>query len=224
MSATWNLTEQAQKQVSMLSKKIEAQKLIIAKEQAVVDSQEDSYICKRAKNALENLDAKISRLDDDLEKKKKELTDAYNEMKKKYAYDMQQAEENREKLEHDLETKRDVQLSIIKSEKDKKSRLIIKAEKEIEILQEEKSKVINASRPTPIVVPVTVSEDSEYVPASVSMSDYFSEGRLDGKPLGPSYIHSYYYAEPKAPGKRTTVYGAVSEISKGKKAGGNFPA
>jgi len=224
MSATWNLTEQAQKQVSMLSKKIEAQKLIIAKEQAVVDSQEDSYICKRAKNALENLDAKISRLDDDLEKKKKELTDAYNEMKKKYAYDMQQAEENREKLEHDLETKRDVQLSIIKSEKDKKSRLIIKAEKEIEILQEEKSKVINASRPTPIVVPATVSEDSEYVPASVSMSDYFSEGRLDGKPLGPSYIHSYYYAEPKPSGSRQTVYGAVSEISKGKKAGGNFPA
>jgi hypothetical protein len=173
---------------------------------------------------LENLDAKISRLDDDLEKKKKELTDAYNEMKKKYAYDMQQAEENREKLEHDLETKRDVQLSIIKSEKDKKSRLIIKAEKEIEILQEEKSKVINASRPTPIVVPATVSEDSEYVPASVSMSDYFSEGRLDGKPLGPSYIHSYYYAEPKPSGSRQTVYGAVSEISKGKKAGGNFPA
>ena len=115
-------------------------------------------------------------------------------------------------------------LSIIKSEKDKKSRLIIKAEKEIEILQEEKSKVINASRPTPIVVPATVSEDSEYVPASVSMSDYFSEGRLDGKPLGPSYIHSYYYAEPKPSGSRQTVYGAVSEISKGKKAGGNFPA
>ena len=224
MSATWNLTEQAQKQVSMLSKKIEAQKLIIAKEQAVVDSQEDSYICKRAKNALENLDAKMSKLDDDLEKKKKELTDAYNEMKKKYAYDMQQAEENREKLEHDLETKRDVQLSIIKSEKEKKSRLIIKAEKEIEILQEEKNKVVNASRPTPIVVPATVSEGIEYVPSSVSMSDYFSEGRLDGKPLGASYIHSYYYAEPKAPGSRQTVYGAVSEISKGKKAGESFPA
>lgn len=223
MSATWNLTEQAQKQVSMLSKKIEAQKLIIAKEQAVVDSQEDSYICKRAKNALENLDAKISKLDDDLEKKKKELTDAYNEMKKKYAYDMQQAEENRERLEKELETKRDVQLSIIKAEKEKKSRLIIKAEKEIEILQEEKNKVMNASRPTPIVVPTTVSE-SEYESVKVDMTDLLHEGRLDGKPLGPSFVHSYYYAEPKAPGKRTTVYGAVSEISKGKKAGESFPA
>jgi phage-related minor tail protein len=226
MSATWNLTEQAQKQVSMLSKKIEAQKLIIAKEQAVVDSQEDSYICKRAKNALENLDAKMSKLDDDLEKKKKELTDAYNEMKKKYAYDMQQAEENRERLEKELETKRDVQLSIIKAEKEKKSRLIIKAEKEIEILQEEKNKVVNASRPTPIVVPATVSKNEceEYESVTVNMADLFHEGRLDGKPLGPSYIHSYYYAEPKAPGKRTTVYGAVSEIAKGKKAGESFPA
>jgi hypothetical protein len=218
MSATWNLTEQAQKQVSMLSKKIESQKLIIAKEQAVIDSQEDSYICKRAKNALENLDAKMSRLDDDLEKKKKELTDAYNEMKKKYAYDMQQAEENREKLEQDLESKRDVQLSIIKAEKEKKSRTIIKAEKEIEILQEEKNKVTNACRPTPIVVPNTVSTDE------CDMSDLLCEGRLDGKPLGTSYIQSYYYAEPKPSGSRPTVYGAVSEISKGKKAGESFPA
>lgn len=228
MSSTWNLTDQAQKQVSMLSKKIEAQKLIIAKEQAVVDAQEDSYICKRAKNALENLDAKMARLDDDLDKKKKELTDAYNEMKKKYAYDMQQAEETREKLEQELESKRDVQLSIIKAEKDKKSRTIIKAEKEIELLQEERSKIMNASKPVPIVVPNTppaiVSEGSEYAPATVDMSDLLREGRLDGKPLGKSYIDSYYYAEPKAPGSRTTVYGAVSEISKGKKAGGNFPA
>jgi hypothetical protein len=223
MSATWNLTEQAQKQVSMLSKKIESQKLIIAKEQAVIDSQEDSYICKRAKNALENLDAKMSRLDDDLEKRKKELTDAYNEMKKKYAYDMQQAEENREKLEQDLESKRDVQLSIIKAEKEKKSRTIIKAEKEIEILQEEKNKVTNACRPTPIVVPNTVSKD-EYESVNVDMTDLFREGRLDGKPLGPSYIQSYYYAEPKPSGSRPTVYGAVSEISKGKKAGESFPA
>lgn len=230
MSSTWNLTDQAQKQVSMLSKKIEAQKLIIAKEQAVVDAQEDSYICKRAKNALENLDAKMARLDDDLDKKKKELTDAYNEMKKKYAYDMQQAEETREKLEQELESKRDVQLSIIKAEKDKKSRTIIKAEKEIELLQEERSKITNASKPVPIVVPdtppaiVSENECDEYAPVTVSMSDLFREGRLDGKPLGRSYIESYYYAEPKAPGSRTTVYGAVSEISKGKKAGENFPA
>lgn len=221
MSSAWNLTDQAQKQVSMLSKKIEAQKVIIAKEQAVVDAQEDSYICKRAKNALENLDAKMSRLDDDLDKKKKELTDAYNEMKKKYAYDMQQAEETREKLEQELESKRDVQLSIIKAEKDKKSRTIIKAEKEIELLQEERSKIMNASKPVPIVVPNTVSEDDT---PTVDMSDFFREGRLDGKPLGRSYIESYYYAEPKAPGSRTTVYGAVSEISKGKKSGENFPA
>lgn len=224
MSSAWNLTDQAQKQVSMLSKKIEAQKVIIAKEQAVVDAQEDSYICKRAKNALENLDAKMARLDDDLNKKKKELTDAYNEMKKKYAYDMQQAEETREKLEQELESKRDVQLSIIKAEKDKKSRTIIKAEKEIELLQEERSKIMNASKPVPIVVPNTVSEDDSYTPATVDVSDYFREGRLDGKPLGRSYIESYYYAEPKAPGSRTTVYGAVSEISNGKKAGENFPA
>lgn len=225
MSSSWNLTDQAQKQVSMLSKKIEAQKLIIAKEQAVVDAQEDSYICKRAKNALENLDAKMSRLDDDLDKKKKELTDAYNEMKKKYAYDMQQAEENREKLEKELESKRDVQLSIIKAEKDKKSKTIIKAEKEIELLQEEKSKIMNASKPVPITVPpATPDPVSEDDTPTVDMSDFFREGRLDGKPLGRSYIDSYYYAEPSKPKTRPTVYGAVSEISKGKKAEENFPA
>ena len=121
----------------------------------------------------------------------------------------------------DLEEKAELQRKIIWEETHKTSPTIIMAEKEIEILQSQIDAIKKVNNPTPIVVPDTVSEDDT---TTVNMSDFFNEGRLDGKPLGPSFVHSYYYAEPKAPGKRTTIYGAVSEIAKGKKAGESFPA
>jgi hypothetical protein len=113
----------------------------------------------------------------------------------------------------DLEEKAELQRKIIWDETHKTTPTIIMAEKEIEILQSQIDAIKKINAPVPIVVPDAVSEDDM---PTISMSDYLSEGRLDGKPLGRSYIESYYYDEPKAPGSRPTVYGAVSEISKGK--------
>jgi hypothetical protein len=196
MPSAWNLPESAQKQVSALSAKITNQKNIIVKAKAVIESKGETYVCNRARTTLASCESKLS--------KAKAEYEAYVK---------------------DLEEKAELQRKIIWEETHKTSPTIIMAEKEIEILQSQIDAIKKVNNPAPIVVPdtppATVSEDDT---TSISMSDYFSEGRLDGKPLGPSYIHSYYYAEPKPSGSRQTVYGAVSEISKGKKAGGNFPA
>jgi hypothetical protein len=121
----------------------------------------------------------------------------------------------------DLEEKAELQRKIIWDETHKTTPTIIMAEKEIEILQSQIDAIKKVNTPVPIVVPDAVSEDDT---TTISMSDFFREGRLDGKPLGRSYIESYYYAEPIKSKTRPTVYGAVSEISKGKKAEENFPA
>jgi len=196
MPGAWNLPESAQKQVSALSAKITNQKNIIVKAKAVLESKGETYICNRARTTLASCESKLS--------KAKAEYEAYVK---------------------DLEEKAELQRKIIWEETHKTSPAIIMAEKEIEILQSQIDAIKKVNNPMPIVVPTappaTVSEDDT---TTISMSDYFSEGRLDGKPLGPSFVHSYYYAEPKAPGKRTTIYGAVSEIAKGKKAGESFPA
>lgn len=192
MSSAWNLSDSAQKQVSMLSSKITNQKNIIVKAKAVLESKGETYVCNRARTTLASCESKLS--------KAKAEYEAYVK---------------------DLEEKAELQRKIIWDETHKTTPTIIMAEKEIEILQSQIDAIKKVNTPVPIVVPDTVSEDDT---PTISMSEYFSEGRLDGKPLGPSYIHSYYYAEPKAPGSRPTVYGAVSEIAKGKKAEENFPA
>jgi hypothetical protein len=197
MPGAWNLPESAQKQVSTLSAKITNQKNIIVKAKAVLESKGETYVCNRARTTLASCESKLS--------KAKAEYEAYVK---------------------DLEEKAELQRKIIWEETHKTSPTIIMAEKEIEILQSQIDAIKKVNTPTPIVVPNTVSKDEcdEYESVTVSMSDLFHEGRLDGKPLGPSYIHSYYYAEPKPSGSRQTVYGAVSEIAKGKKVGESFPA
>lgn len=201
MSSAWNLSDSAQKQVSMLSSKITNQKNIIVKAKAVLESKGETYVCNRARTTLASCESKLS--------KAKAEYEAYVK---------------------DLEEKAELQRKIIWDETHKTTPTIIMAEKEIEILQSQIDAIKKVNAPVPIVVPdtppaiVSKNDCDEYAPVAVSMADYFHKGRLDGKPLGKSYIDSYYYAEPKPSGRRPTVYGAVSEISKGKKADENFPA
>lgn len=198
MSSAWNLSDSAQKQVSMLSSKITNQKNIIVKAKAVLESKGETYVCNRARTTLASCESKLS--------KAKAEYEAYVK---------------------DLEEKAEMQRKIIWDETHKTTPTIIMAEKEIEILQSQIDAIKKVNAPVPIVVPDTppaIVSENECESDTVDMADLMHEGRLDGKPLGRSYIESYYYAEPKAPGSRPTVYGAVSEIAKGKKAGGNFPA
>lgn len=199
MPSAWNLSDSAQKQVSMLSSKITNQKNIIVKAKAVLESKGETYVCNRARTTLASCESKLS--------KAKAEYEAYVK---------------------DLEEKAELQRKIIWDETHKTTPTIIMAEKEIEILQSQIDAIKKVNAPVPIVIPDTppapVSEDDSYTPATVGMADYFHEGRLDGKPLGRSYVESYYYAEPSKPKTRPIVYGAVSEISKGKKAEENFPA
>lgn len=192
MSSAWNLSDSAQKQVSMLSSKITNQKNIIVKAKAVLESKGETYVCNRARTTLASCESKLS--------KAKAEYEAYVK---------------------DLEEKAEMQRKIIWDETHKTTPTIIMAEKEIEILQSQIDAIKKVNTPVPIVVPDTVSEGES---DTVDMADLMREGRLDGKPLGPSYIHSYYYSEPKPSGSRPTVYGEVSEIAKGKKAGESFPA
>jgi len=233
MSSLWNLPPAAEKRMAELNKKIDTQKSIIEKEKAVVAAQDDSFVCKRAKVSLANLEVKKSALDNKLEAKKKELTDAFNEAKKQYLEDMKKAQENRDNEEKELDMKIQVQEATITSETEKKSKSIIRAEKDIELLQTEKKKILQAAgiitEPslTQSAQPPPQSRDTEmtdtipeYAPVSVDMSDFFREGRLDGQKIGPSYLEGpFRYHEKDIPGvgslqRRAVRYGAVSQLEK----------
>jgi hypothetical protein len=237
MSSLWNLPPAAEKRMAELNKKIDTQKSIIEKEKAVVAAQDDSFVCKRAKVSLANLEVKKSTLDNKLEAKKKELTDAFNEAKKQYLEEMKKAQENRDNEEKELDMKIQVQEATITSETEKKSKSIIRAEKDIELLQTEKKKILQAAgiitEPSltqsaqPLLTPPPQPRDiemtdtiPEYAPVSVDMSDFFREGRLDGQKMGPSYLDGpFRYHEKDIPGvgnlqRRFVRYGAVSQLEK----------
>jgi hypothetical protein len=221
MSSPWNLPPAAEKRMAEINKKIDTQKSIIEKEKAVVAAQEDSFVCKRAKVSLSNLEVKKATLDSKLEAKKKELTDAFNEVKKQYQEDIKIAQENRDTEEKELDMKIKVQLSTITSETEKKSKCIIRAEKDIELLQAEKKKILQASGIT-IESPLTPPpQTQEYEPVTVNMDDFFREGRSDGQPMGKphAYLDSPRYYEKDVPGvgnisRRPTIYGAVRNLEK----------
>lgn len=229
MSSPWNLPPAAEKRMAELNKKIDTQKSIIEKEKAVVAAQDDSFVCKRAKVSLANLEVKKSTLDSKLEAKKKELTDAFNEVKKQYQEDMKKAQENRDNEEKELDMKIQVQEATITSETDKKSKSIIRAEKDIELLQAEKKKILNASginTEPPLTHPpqsrdIEMSDTiPEYASVSVDMSDFFREGRLDGQKVGKSHLEGpFRYHEKDIPGvgnisRRAPCYGPVSQLQK----------
>ena len=216
MATVWNLPPAADKKISDISKKIETQKSVIEKENAVIALQEDSYICKRAKVVLSSLDLKMTNLDYEFDRKKEELDVALELAQKAYSDGLQLAKEAKLEREHQLKFKIEAQEQIVKQESEKKSKVIVRAEAEIERLLEEKRKVLKAcgiNTPLPSFTPAPEPED-----VVVTVADFFRETRLDGTPITNSHLDGpFKYAEPLPPGmvsKRKTVYGPVRDLEK----------
>ncbi len=217
MASVWNLPPAADKKISDISKKIETQKSAIEKENAVIALQEDSYICKRAKVVLASLDLKMSNVDYDFERKKEELEVALELAQKAYSDGLQLAKEAKIEREHQLKLKIEAQEQIVKQEGEKKSKVIVRAEAEIERLLEEKRKVLKAcgiNIPLPSFTPAPEREPEP----EVTVADFFRETRLDGTPITTSHLDGpFKYVETSLPGigslpKRKTAYGPVSDL------------
>lgn len=218
MATVWNLPPAADKKISDISKKIETQKSVIEKENAVIALQEDSYICKRAKVVLASLDLKMTNLDYEFDRKKEELDIALELAQKAYSDGLQSAKEAKLEREHQLKFKIEAQEQIVKQESEKKSKVIVRAEAEIERLLEEKRKVLKAcgiNIPLPSLTPAPEREE-EPEDVVVTPADFFRETRLDGTPVGKSHLDGpFKYVESLPPGmvsKRKTVYGRVSDL------------
>ena len=218
MASVWNLPPAADKKISDISKKIETQKSVIEKENAVIALQEDSYICKRAKVVLASLDLKMSNVDYEFERKKVDLEVALELAQKAYRVGLQFAKEAKLERENQLKFKIEAQEQIVKQEGEKKSKVIVRAEAEIERLLEEKRKVLKAcgiNTPLPSFTPAPEREP-EPEDVEVTMADFFRETRLDGTPITRSHLDGpFKYAEALPSGmvsKRKTEYGPVRDL------------
>jgi len=204
MSGVWNLPEHTTKQLSFISNKIATQKGIITKAKAVLAEKGDTYVCHRARTSL-----------------------AFNQAK------LEKAKAEYEAYVKDLKAKIELQNRIIWEETNKKTPTIIMAETEIEILEKQKNDILKANNISttpftqsaqPSLTPPPQSRDIEmtdtipsYESVSVDMSDFFREGRLDGQPLGKSYLDGPFRYCENVPGttnisRRPVRYGAVRDL------------
>jgi hypothetical protein len=169
-----NLTPAAQKNLSAISSKITVQKKIIEKERAVLDSKGDTYICNRARTTLASKRTKLEGLEEEYERKKKQL-----------------------------EAEIELQEKIIWDETHKETPTIIRANMEIESLMKEKNSLLNAvgvftteqppltqappPQEAPQAPPQVTPEDSE---PNLDFALFMMDGRQDGQPIdpNPSYL------------------------------------
>jgi len=192
-----NLTPLAQKNLSAISSKIAAQKKIIEKERAVLDSKGDTYVCNRARTSLAFRKAKLERLEEETSKKAKELEEEFNKALKQLDRDL-------ETKSRQLESEIEIQEKIIWDETHKETPTIIRANMEIESLMKEKNSLLSAvgvftteqppltQAPPPQEVPPpqapqAAPEDSE---PNLDFALFMMDGRQDGQPIdpNPSYL------------------------------------
>jgi peptidoglycan hydrolase CwlO-like protein len=162
-----NLTPVAQKNLSAISSKITAQKKIIEKERAVLESKGDTYICNRARTTLASKKAKLEGFEEEYERKKKQL-----------------------------EAEIELQEKIIWDETHKETPTIIRANMEIESLTKEKNSLLNAAGVFTTEYPLTqaprISEPEQTTEQSLDFALFMMDGRQDGQPIdpNPSYLSS----------------------------------
>lgn len=194
MPSMFNLTDAAQKQLSFLQSKISVQKTLIIKEQAVIESKGDTYICNRARTSLASYKSKMSKIEDERKRILKEL------------------EEKEEKLERDIE----LQEKIIWEETHRKSPNIIRAEKEMEVIQKQIDNIMLTN------TPLTQAPVAQVVPDTQEIVFDFGEEGMDEEEeirkrriatgLSPEATSTYLdwngYKTPQ------TIYGAVSSLER----------
>jgi len=161
-----NLTDTAQKNLSIISRKISIQRGIIDKERAVLDTKGDTYVCSRARNACQIKKEKLDGLEQEFEKKRRHL-------------------------ENEIE----IQEQIIWNETHRESPSIIRAKAEIDILTKEKNKILKATGvfETPVEpTPVPVAQPQEISDESLDFAMFMRDGRQDGQEIdpNPSYLNS----------------------------------
>jgi hypothetical protein len=124
----WNLTDKAQKELSLIQAKLRSQRSIIEKEKGVIEQKGDTYVYNRASNALASYKAKIEKAEAD-----------YKAAVAKYEAEI----EKNEKIMYD--------------EKHKSTPVIIRAEIEIANLEKQKEQLLltNNIQTEPIQVPLT---------------------------------------------------------------------
>jgi len=161
---TSNLTPIAQKNLTAISNKISIQKKIIEKERAVLDTKGDTYLCNRAKITLASKRTKLEGLEEDYERKKKQL-----------------------------EAEIEIQEKIIWDETHKQTPTIIRANTEIESLRNERDNILRAVGAIPSEQPEATSEPPPVPKESEESLDFalfMMDGRQDGQPIdpNPSYL------------------------------------
>jgi hypothetical protein len=168
-----------------------------------------SDIVKRAKNSVEYHDKQLKEHEKIWEEK------IEREIEKLKAEGERKAEEKRKWLKDAEEA--------LKKLLDEKPKRYYAAQMEYDNLQEQKDKLLaQFNSPAQPSLTQTPEPDtvSEYSSVSVDMSDYFREGRLDGTPMGKSYLDGpFRYHEKDIPGvgnisRRAPCYGPVSQLQK----------
>jgi hypothetical protein len=138
----WNLTDKAQKELSLIQAKLRSQRSIIEKEKGVIEQKGDTYVYNRASNALASYKAKIEKAEAD-----------YKAAVAKYEAEI----EKNEKIMYD--------------EKHKSTPVIIRAEIEIANLEKQKEQLLrtNNIQTEPTQLPLTQAteeiDDSEMMKA-----------------------------------------------------------
>lgn len=186
-----NLTEAAQKKISELSNKISIQRRIIEREEEVLKSKGDTYLCMRARTTLSNKKDRLDFLDKQYEQQCNSLTEKYERQLKELKEDHSLIEK---KLLNDIE----IQEKIIWDETHKENPTIIRATSDIKKLREEKDKILKAAgvfdTPAPAkqfvneyTAPVEEKEKhNETSDVSVDFAMFMLDGRQDGKPIDPN--------------------------------------
>ena len=211
MSSHWNLPDAAQKELSRLQKLINSEKKKM-EEVEILAEKAPSDIVKRAKSSVEYHDKQLKEHEKIWEEK------IEREIEKLKAEGERKAEEKRKWL-------RDAEENL-KKLLDEKPKKYYAAEMEYNKLQEQKDKLLAQFKssaqpsltqtPEPRDIEMTDTIPS-YESVSVDMSDFFKEGRLDGQPLGKSYLDGPFRYCENVPGitnisRRPVRYGAVRDL------------
>lgn len=210
MSSHWNLPDAAHKELSRLQKLMNFEKKKMDEVEMLAEKA-PSDIVKRAKNSVEYHDKQLKEHEKIWEEK------IEREIEKLKAEGERKAVEKRKWLKDAEEA--------LKKLLDEKPKRYYAAEMEYNKLQEQKDKLLaqfNCPTQPPLTPPPqTQDTQPENEQATVTMDDFFREGRSDGQPMGKpgAYLDTPRYHEKDIPGignisRRAPCYGPVSQLQK----------
>ena len=210
MSSHWNLPDAAHKELSRLQKLMNFEKKKMDEVEMLAEKA-PSDIVKRAKSSVEYHDKQLKEHEKIWEEK------IEREIEKLKAEGERKAVEKRKWLKDAEEA--------LKKLLDEKPKKYYAAEMEYNKLQEQKDKLLAQfncpTQPSLTPPPQTQDTQPENEQVTVTMDDFFREGRSDGQPMGKpgAYLDTPRYHEKNIPGvgnisRRAPCYGPVSQLQK----------